>query len=47
MSVSEPGSHTALWAGDTEGDSYAGTGIYFVRMESPVETSIKKVVLLR
>ncbi|HEX9615570.1 MAG TPA: alpha-amylase family glycosyl hydrolase [Bacteroidota bacterium] len=42
-----PGRHTATWRGITNGGAPAGSGVYFVRLESSGYSEVKKILLIR
>ena len=42
-----PGRYEIRWNGETEGGERAPAGIYFIRMKSPGETGVHKLVLVR
>jgi flagellar hook assembly protein FlgD len=41
------GKHTFTWNGKNENDQSVGAGVYFYKMQSPVETINKKMLLIR
>jgi len=42
-----PGTHTAKWDGINASGQRTASGIYFYRMQTPYESSVKKLVLTK
>ena len=41
------GRYQVIWKGTDESGNSAGSGIYFLRLESPIFTSAQKMILIR
>ena len=45
--IASPGAHEATWDGRLSGGAHAGSGVYWMRIESPEGSAVRKVALLR
>lgn len=45
--IASPGAHEATWDGRLSGGAPAGSGVYWMRIESPQGSAVRKVALLR